>query len=57
MITLETLQRVLTFVTLISVPVGVFYIIMTLWNTRKNQELEIENRMAAETWGELGYKR
>jgi hypothetical protein len=37
--------------------VGVFYIIMTLWNTRKNQELEIENRMAAETWGELGYKR
>jgi len=33
------LQTMLTYLTLISVPVGVFYPIITLQNTRKNQEL------------------
>jgi len=33
------LQTVLTYLTLISVPVGVFYHVMTLKNTRRNQEL------------------
>ena len=33
------LQTVLTYLTLISVPIGVFYHIMTLRNTRRNQEL------------------
>ena len=41
-----TLQALLTYLTLISVPVGVFYHIMTLRNTRKNQELQLETRQA-----------
>ena len=44
MAVLETLQTLLTFLTLISVPVGVFYHIMTLKNTRKNQQLQLETR-------------
>ena len=40
------LQTVLTYLTLISVPVGVFYHIMTLQNTRKNQQLQLETRQA-----------
>ena len=36
------IQTVLTYLTLISVPVGVFYHIMTLNNTRKNQELTLK---------------
>ena len=46
MAALETLQTLLTFLTLISVPVGVVYHIMTLRNTRKNQELQLETRQA-----------
>jgi len=46
MVALETLQTLLTFVTLISVPVGVFYHIMTLRNTRRNQQLQLETRQA-----------
>ena len=42
----STLQTLLTYLTLISVPVGVFYHIMTLRNTRKNQELQLETRQA-----------
>ena len=41
-----SLQTVLTYLTLISVPIGVFYHIMTLRNTRKNQELQLETRQA-----------
>lgn len=41
-----SLQTMLTYLTLISVPVGVFYHIMTLRNTRKNQELQQETRQA-----------
>jgi hypothetical protein len=41
-----SLQTLLTYLTLISVPVGVFYHIMTLRNTRKNQELQLETRQA-----------
>ncbi len=41
-----SLQTVLTYLTLISVPVGVFYHIMTLRNTRKNQQLTLETRQA-----------
>jgi hypothetical protein len=40
------LQTVLTYLTLISVPVGVAYHIMTLNNTRKNQQLQLETRKA-----------
>jgi hypothetical protein len=40
------LQTILTYLTLISVPVGVFYHIMTLRNTRKNQRLQLETRQA-----------
>lgn len=40
------LQAILTYLTLISVPVGVFYHIMTLNNTRKNQRLQLETRQA-----------
>ena len=40
------LQTLLTYLTLISVPVGVFYHIMTLRNTRRNQELQLETRQA-----------
>jgi len=46
MVTLEALQTLLTFITLISVPVGVFYHIMTLRNTRRNQQLQLETRQA-----------
>ena len=46
MVPLEALQTLLTFVTLISVPVGVVYHIMTLRNTKKNQELQLETRQA-----------
>ncbi len=38
------LQTILTYLTLISVPVGVIYHIMTLRNTRKNQLLQLETR-------------
>ncbi len=41
-----SLQTVLTYLTLISIPVGVFYHIMTLNNTRKNQKLQLETRQA-----------
>jgi len=41
-----SLQTLLTYLTLISVPVGVFYHIMTLRNTRKNQQLQLETRQA-----------
>ena len=41
-----SLQTVLTYLTLISIPVGVFYHIMTLNNTRKNQKLTLETRQA-----------
>lgn len=41
-----SLQTLLTYLTLISVPVGVFYHIMTLRNTRKNQELQLETRQS-----------
>ena len=41
-----SLQTLLTYLTLISVPVGVFYHIMTLRNTRRNQELQLETRQA-----------
>jgi hypothetical protein len=41
-----TLQTLLTYLTLISVPIGVFYHIMTLRNTRKNQEMQLETRQA-----------
>ncbi len=40
------LQSLLTYVTLISVPIGVFYHIMTLNNTRKNQQMQLETRQA-----------
>ena len=41
-----TLQTLLTYLTLISVPVGVVYHIMTLRNTSKNQQLTLETRQA-----------
>jgi len=37
-----SIQTLLTYLTLISVPVGVFYHIMTLRNTRRNQELTLK---------------
>jgi hypothetical protein len=40
------LQTVLTYLTLISVPIGVFYHILTLYNTRKNQQQQLETRQA-----------
>jgi len=40
------IQTLLTYLTLISVPVGVFYHIMILNNTRKNQQLQLETRQA-----------
>ena len=40
------IQTILTYLTLISVPVGVFYHIMTLNNTRKNKQLQLETRQA-----------
>jgi len=44
------LQTVLTYLTLISVPVGVFYHIMTLRNTKRNQELQLETRHVQLFW-------
>lgn len=41
-----SLQTVLTYLTLISIPVGVIYHILTLNNTRKNQEMQLETRQA-----------
>jgi len=38
------LQTVLTYLTLISIPVGVIYHIMTLRNTRKTRELTLRAR-------------
>ena len=46
-----TLQTILTYLTLISVPVGIVYYIMTLRNTRKNQELQLETRQAQMFYG------
>jgi hypothetical protein len=40
------LQTALTYLTLISVPIGVFYYIMTLRNTRRNQQLTLDTRQA-----------
>ena len=40
------LEQLLTYLTLISVPIGVFYHIMTLNNTRKNQQMQLETRQA-----------
>jgi len=40
------LETLLTYLTLISVPIGIFYYIMTLNNTKKNQELTLETRQA-----------
>ena len=40
------LQTVLTYLTLISVPIGVLYHIMTLNNQSRNQKLTLENRNA-----------
>jgi len=39
------LQTVLTYLTLISVPVGIFYYIMTLRNTQKTQKLNATYRL------------
>ena len=41
-----SLQTVLTYLTLISIPVGVIYHIMTLNNTRKTQKHALETRQA-----------
>ena len=41
-----SLQSLLTYLTLISVPVGVVYHIMTLNNTRKTQQIQLETRQA-----------
>jgi len=49
-----TLQILLTYLTLISVPVGVLYHIMTLRNTRRNQELTLETRHAQMFMGIYG---
>ena len=46
MVVIFDIQTILTYLTLISIPVGVFYHIMTLRNTRKNQELQLETRQA-----------
>ena len=40
------LETLLTYLTLISVPVGVFYHVLTLNNTRKNQKTQLETRQA-----------
>jgi len=40
------IQTILTYLTLISIPVGVAYHIMTLNNTRKNQQMQLETRQA-----------
>jgi hypothetical protein len=41
-----SLQTLLTYLTLISVPVGVVYHILTLRNTKRNQALTLETRQA-----------
>ena len=41
-ISLVDIQTVLTYLSLISVPVGVFYYIMTLQNSNKNQQLTLK---------------
>ena len=46
------IQTVLTYLTLISIPIGVVYHIMTLNNTRKNQQLQLETRQAT-LWMQL----
>ena len=38
------IQTILTYLTLVSIPVGVAYHIMTLNNTRKNQQMQLETR-------------
>ena len=40
------LETVLTYISLISIPIGVVYHIMTLNNTRKNQKMTLETRQA-----------
>ena len=40
------IQTILTYLTLISIPIGVFYHIMTLRNTSKNQQMQLETRQA-----------
>ena len=40
------IQTILTYLTLVSVPVGVLYHILTLNNTRKNQHMQLETRQA-----------
>jgi hypothetical protein len=40
------IQTILNYLALISIPVGVAYHIMTLNNTRRNQELQLETRQA-----------
>lgn len=39
-----SLQTLLTYLTLISVPVGIFYYIMTLRNNSKNQRQTLDTR-------------
>ncbi len=39
-----TLQTLLTYLSLISIPIGVFYHIMTVRNSSKNQKLQLETR-------------
>ena len=50
----ETLQTLLTFLTLISVPVGVFYYVNTLRNARKAREarvfLQFSDKMCRSRW-------
>jgi len=43
---MANLETLLTYLTLISVPIGVFYQILMLKNTRKNQEMQLEARQA-----------
>ena len=43
---MASLETLLTYLTLISVPIGVFYHIMTLNNTRKNQQMQLDTRQA-----------
>jgi hypothetical protein len=58
-----SLQTLLTYLTLISVPVGVFYHIMTLRNTRKNQKLTLETRQTQlfmdiyQTWASKEFQK
>jgi hypothetical protein len=46
MIEAFTLQTTISLLTLVSLTIGVIYHIMTLNNTRKNQEIQIETRQA-----------